>query len=272
LKMYKEKKVDYFYVKPDELRKLVGLNLMLNKASAGKKVSEQAKLKLLTNTMSLMSQSYFFNGVNKESLADATQVMDNTLNILGDDETIMGLLDFLQKEGDQVYAHQVAVSVYACMIAKAMGHRSPRTQTVLSMGGLLHDIGKKELPPELLTKTRLQMSAAEIAMYETHPQRGKDILSQIPGIPDDVIQVVAHHHENNVGTGFPYHLSANRIHPLAKVVSLADSFITTLQRMTSKDQAAIETTIKKFASIHEMEYDQNMVRALANLFNVTLPK
>lgn len=271
LKMYKEKKVDYFYVKPDELRKLVGLNLMLNKAAGAVKVSEEAKVKLLANTMTLMSQSAYFNGVNKDSLADATQIMDNTLNILSDDATMMSLLDFLQS-GDQMYAHTVAVSVYACMIAKAMGHRSTTTQTKIAMGGLMHDIGKKELPPELVAKSRIQMTAADIALYETHPQRGKDILGQIAGIPDDVISIVAHHHENNVGTGFPYHLPAKNIHPLAKVVAVADCFITTLFKMNAKDPDAVKAAVKKLATIHTMEYDQTVVRALAQLFGLNFDK
>jgi putative nucleotidyltransferase with HDIG domain len=272
LKMYKEKKVDYFYVKPEELRKLVGLNLMLNKAAGGVKVSEEAKLKLLTNTMSLMTQSAYFNGVNKDSLADATQIMDNTLAIISDDSTMMSLLEFLQNGGDQMYQHTVAVSVYSCMIAKTMGHRSTMTQTKLAMGGLMHDIGKKELPPELLTKNRIQMSAAEIQLYETHPQRGKDILGQIAGIPDDVISIVAHHHENNVGTGFPYHLPAKNIHPLAKIVAVADCFITTLFKMDAKNPEAVKMAIKKMATIHSMEYDPLILKALAGLFNVNIDK
>ena len=135
----------------------------------------------------------------------------------------------------------------------------------------MHDIGKKELPMNVVIKTRLEMTAAEMRLYETHPQRGKDLLGDIVGIPDDVISIVAHHHENNVGTGFPYRLTANRIHPLAKIVAVADCFFNIMIKMGVKEKTGIQEAIRRMATIHSMELDQGVVKALAQLFGVTWP-
>jgi putative nucleotidyltransferase with HDIG domain len=267
LQIYMDKKVEYFYVLPDDLKKLVGLNLKLNEIAAARGgVPKQVKLGLLTNTAKLITQSYYYDGIEKENIAQAAQVIDNTLNIISDDEGIMSLLSFLQSEGDKVYAHSVAVSVYSCLIAKQMGHTSTPTQFKMSMAGLLHDVGKKELPSDLINKTRLEMTAAEVKLYETHPQRGKEILSQIQGIPDDVIQIVSHHHETLVGTGFPYFLAAGRIHPLAKILAVADFLITTVSRLGANNLANVREAVKKMRGSHALELDQDVVTALVKLF------
>lgn len=272
LKTYREKKVDFFYVRQEELRKLVGLNLQVSKvANASTKLKAETRLKVLASTAALISQSFYYDGVDKQHLDEAKQVIDNALSIVVDDSNFMALFSFLQSEGDQMYSHAVAISMYSCMIAKKLGHTSQTTQIRLALGGLMHDIGKKELPLNVISKTRIEMGAAEIKLYETHPQRGKDILATVPGIPDDVLQIVAHHHENNVGTGFPYHLIANRIHPLAKIVAVADCFFNTVHRMGGKDKVGIQTAIRKMAVIHSQEYDPNVMRALAELFGVSWP-
>jgi putative nucleotidyltransferase with HDIG domain len=192
-------------------------------------------------------------------------VIDNTLHAVGDDPNIMSLLNFLQSDGDQAYSHSVAISMYSCMIAREMGLTSQTVQVRLALGGLMHDIGKKELPFNVLCKSRIEMTAQEFKLYETHCQRGKEILSDIPGIPEDVIQIAAHHHENNVGTGFPYHLRSTRIHPLAKIVAVADCFFHTMQKMGVVDASGIEGALNKMTVIHELEFDQDVVKALSEL-------
>lgn len=272
LKTYKEKKVDFFWVRPEDLRKLAGFNMAVNRAVEGKEnVASEVKLKLLTTTATLISQSHFYHGVDKDSLKEAAEVIDTTLSVVADSPDVMTLLKLLQNmKGGETYAHSVAVSVYACMIAKAMGHTSTLTQTRLAMGGLLHDIGKKELPDVINTKSRLEMDASEIALYESHCQRGKDILAQIPGIPPDVIQIVAHHHENNVSTGFPYRLHPKRIHPLAKVVAVADGFICALTRMHAQGNVDLKEVMERMTVLHVLEYDQNIVKALGTLFGMQI--
>jgi putative nucleotidyltransferase with HDIG domain len=251
------------------LRKLVERNFKVDHAAQESgKISDEIRLKLLTSTANLITQSWFYDGVDRESLSNAKSVVQNTLNLVSDEPNILALLNFLQLGGDQLYAHSVAVSVYSCMMARMMGMTSQTTQIRLALGGLLHDIGKKELPLEVINKTRLEMSQQEFKLYESHTQRGKDILSQIPGIPEDVIQIAAHHHENNVGTGFPYGLGTQRIHPLAKIVAVADAFIMAAFKHNVQNKGLVIETLKNLATLHNMEYDQNSVRVLAKLFDI----
>lgn len=273
LRSYKEKQVDFFYVKAEDLRKLVGFSLELSKLSNDQRsLSKDKRLKLLQNTAQLITQSWFYTEVDKNSLKDAAQILENTLSIVSESQDIMSLIDFLRSSGDREYTHSVAVAVYSCMVAKKLGMASQLTQTRLSLGGLLHDIGKKELPNSILQKTRFEMTAAEIETYESHCARGKEILALVAGIPEDVITIAAHHHENNVSTGFPYHLSSRQIHPLAKIVAPVDGFCSALKRSELSGNVDIRSIFVKFANLHKDEFDAPVMRALGSLIGSDLPK
>jgi HD-GYP domain-containing protein (c-di-GMP phosphodiesterase class II) len=68
------------------------------------------------------------------------------------------------------------------------------------------------------------MSYEEIQAYETHPFKGMQMLLSLGIVPDDVIAIVYEHHENAIGQGFPRKLRNLKMHPLAKVVAVADEF------------------------------------------------
>jgi len=275
LKSYQKKKVDYFFVRPEDLRTMVGLNLKIKDGLAAEsKVTKEARVRLLKNTAKLITQNFYYNPVEKSSVSAAAQVIDNTLRVVAEDQVLTSLLDFLQVDGGQLYGHSVGVAMYSIMIARKMGLSSQGVQVRLAMGGLLHDIGKKELPPTLLAKSRVEMTAHDCQEYESHCQRGKEILSSVPGLPDDVVQIAAHHHENNVGTGFPYRLRSERIHPLAKIVSVADCFLQTMQRECVQSKSDVTEAFRKMVKTHEMEFDIIIIKALSELLNlsVELPK
>lgn len=110
------------------------------------------------------------------------------------------------------------------MIAKQMGWTSPATQFKVSIVGLFHDVGKKEIDCAILDKPRASMTAEDLKVLESHPIRGMEILSQIASVPGDGVQITLQHHERDQGTGYPHHLTKMRIHPLARLIAVADEF------------------------------------------------
>lgn len=266
LKSYKEKQVDFFYVKAEDLRKLAGFSFYLTKLSQDQqKLSKEKRLKLLQNTAQLITKTWYYDEVDRESLKDATQILENTLSIVSENQDVMSLIDFMRNTGDREFAHSVAVALYSCMVAKKIGHSSQTVQTRLSLGGLLHDIGKKELPLNVISKTRFEMTATEIQLYESHCARGKEILALVSGLPEDVAQIAAQHHENNTSTGFPYNLSSRQIHPLAKIVAPVDGFCSALQRAAGQGVTSVRAVFQKFSSLHEGEFEPQVMQALGTL-------
>src|ERR1035438_9099714 len=123
----------------------------------------------------------------------------------------------------ELFAHSVAVSVFSVMIGVQVGWKSVVLEK-LALGGLLHDIGKKEISPEILSKPRALMKESEVAEFESHAVRGMHILRSLPEVPDDVIAIAYEHHEAAFGQGYPRKLKLVYINPLARVVGLANEF------------------------------------------------
>ena len=90
-------------------------------------------------------------------------------------------------------------------------------------GALLHDIGKTRLPPRLLESPG-ELSEKEEALWKRHPREGWELLQKCKGLSALVSTVVAMHHERPDGTGYPMKLRGSNIHPLSRVVAVADRF------------------------------------------------
>ncbi len=72
----------------------------------------------------------------------------------------------------------------------------------LSLSALLHDVGKTEIPPDIL-KAERKLSAQEFAVMRTHTTIGADIIHSNDGIDTDVVRGAMEHHEKLDGSGYP---------------------------------------------------------------------
>ena len=91
------------------------------------------------------------------------------------------------------------------------------------MGGLLCDIGKLQLPDDLLAQRSL-LAEADWDMLRSHVIKGCGIVESTPGLPANVIEMVAHHHERHDGSGYPRGLQGVEIPIFARIIGLIDSY------------------------------------------------
>lgn len=273
IQTYKEKKVDFFYVRTEDFHKYTGMTLRLARAATSTAVlNRDQKIKLLRHTSEMMLTQVFVEDLDTKNVEQASNVIKNTISVIGEEPDIFELLQLIQSHSDTLYSHSVAVAAYSCMTAHKLGWTSQQTQIKLAMGGLFHDLGKKEIPMAVLNKPRRLMTAADVSLYETHPTRGRDLLSTLPGFPSDVIQIVEQHHENEVQTGYPQRLASARIHPLAKVVHLADLFCDLLLRRESRDISASHDVFNEIVTYNLPEVDAHILRAMMEVFNFPIPE
>jgi HD-GYP domain-containing protein (c-di-GMP phosphodiesterase class II) len=120
------------------------------------------------------------------------------------------------------YQHAIRVAIYMV----AMGHHValPRDQLhILGLAGLLQDVGKVRLPPTLIDKTT-ELNPEEFAVFKTHVTHSLTILKGTQGIPAEILDVVAQHHERHDGSGYPRGLAGSQISPFARIAGIADTF------------------------------------------------
>jgi putative nucleotidyltransferase with HDIG domain len=269
---YKAKGINYLYVSKESFKKYLGFGAMLAKVvSRSAQISAERKINFLRHTSEILVQHFFNEDIDGEILAHAKNVVETTISLLSDSPDAFKLLESLNQQSDFTYAHSVGVSFHAVMLAKRLKWHSPLTHAKLAVAGLFHDIGKKELPKELLAKARHELTASELTQLESHPTRGMELLTQIRDIPSDVIQIALQHHENPVGTGYPYHLRGAKIHPLARVVSVADEFCyLTLPSASGKGLPAKEA-LQMLVRFHTEKLDADVLRALFMVYGAQTP-
>ena len=93
---------------------------------------------------------------------------------------------------------------------------------------LLHDVGKRAIPLEILNKPG-PLSKEEFAIMKSHTTQGCDLLERIPELREceafpAICDVCRHHHERWDGAGYPDRLAGEEITPWVQVVGLADAF------------------------------------------------
>lgn len=119
------------------------------------------------------------------------------------------------------YGHSERVARYAGIFGKALGLSDDEIRW-LKLGAFLHDIGKIEIPIELLNKVET-LSEEEWAILRNHPEWGASIIEPL-GVFEEAIPIVLHHHENYDGTGYPHGLAGDQIPLGARIVAILDVF------------------------------------------------
>jgi len=119
------------------------------------------------------------------------------------------------------YKHSKRVFAYAMEMADYLELRADdRRQLVL--GALIHDIGKLEIPRDILNK-KSKLTSDEWEIVKKHVLWGKEIVSVTPKFKD-LIPLVEYHHERYDGKGYPNGLRGEEIPKLARLLSIIDSF------------------------------------------------
>jgi len=128
----------------------------------------------------------------------------------------------LRHKDSYAYAHSVRCSVMSIVAARHMGFPEHRLEK-LGLGTLLCEVGKSKLPKPLLDK-RGPLADEEIVRLRDHVQIGVEMLEKCVGINDDIIEIVASHHERFDGSGYPNGLVGDEIPLLARVAGLVDCY------------------------------------------------
>ena len=129
----------------------------------------------------------------------------------------------LARHDFNTFTHVTNVAAYSVVLAERLGLCSGDDLDQLATAAILHDLGKRFIPSEILTKPA-RLDPEERAIIESHPQRGYEELCERPGLTHDQLMIVYQHHERIDGTGYPVGIQGDEIHPWARMLSVVDVF------------------------------------------------
>ena len=128
----------------------------------------------------------------------------------------------LKNHDDYTYMHSVAVC--GLMIALALQlEMDEETVRLCGLAGLLHDIGKMDIPMSIINKPG-KLTDDEFTLVRNHPQAGHAMLSRAKDIHPMVLAVCLHHHEKISGNGYPHQLAGDQISIYARMGAICDVY------------------------------------------------
>jgi putative nucleotidyltransferase with HDIG domain len=187
---------------------------------------------------------------------------ESLLKIL--DDVVLALGSALEKRDPYTAGHQEQVSKIACAIAREMGMNQDRVEG-LRIAGLLHDIGKICVPPDILTKPS-KLTLHEFGIIKAHPETGYEILKGIR-FPWPVARMVLHHHERLDGSGYPNGLQGDQIILEAKILAVADVVEAMSSNRPYRPALGMGKAIAEIYQHRGKIYDPEVVDACLNLFD-----
>ena len=136
-------------------------------------------------------------------------------------QTIIGFAHALEESDRYTRGHSERVSLYARLIAIGLKLSEPDIATVVKVG-LMHDVGKIGIRNDKLNKPG-KLTPEELAMFRSHPAKGKRILEPIPFMRD-IVPGCYCHHEAWDGSGYPQGLMSDHIPLIGRIVAVADAY------------------------------------------------
>ena len=271
LRSYEEREIDYLFVRRDDYHRYVGTNLEVAGVILSRhEIANEGKIDFLTRSATAVMREIEMLGFNQQSYEHAKQVAVATSTLIAAKNDINSVLVSLGKSPNNLLAHSVATSAVAVMIGRTLGWTKPATLEKLSLGGLLHDVGLREIPAEIVGKPRAELSYEELVILETHPFRSMEVLRSVPSVPDDVVAIAYEHHENSIGQGYPRKIRDVRINPLAKVVALADQFVElTIRSPNCPNPKTAEAAINFIENIMGQPFNREAFATLRHLIRTS---
>ncbi len=162
----------------------------------------------------------FVNGKD----VNTTKLLFQINSIIQESRTSLHLLDMMHcmsEYDDHTYVHSINVALICNVFAKWLGFSEKET-SLLTLSGLLHDIGKLEIPKEILDSNR-KLTEEEFNIVKTHTTKGYQIL-KAKSVDDHIKHTALMHHERCDGSGYPNKYLGRNIDKYAKIVAIADVY------------------------------------------------
>ncbi len=185
------------------------------------------------------------------------------------EETILSLVDMIEKRDTYTAGHTRRVARYCELIARHLG-LDERDIDRLKGAATLHDVGKIVIPDAVLLKPG-SLSPLEYELIKQHVQVGFDTLSHI-NMYRELAEIMRHHHERHDGSGYPAGLRGKDIPLLSRIMAVADTFDAMTTNRIYKPRMTVGMALAELGRLAGGEFDPDIVAAaMESLVDVVPP-
>ena len=167
----------------------------------------------------MMDDIRFGNQLNAKAAKDAVaECVDQVL----ESPNTMLLLTQLKNQDEYTSQHSLNVCILSILFAKHLGY-SLEELNHIGLCGLLHDMGKMQVPSEVLNKPG-RLTTDEEKVMQSHTTLGRNIIMSARDVFPGAVDVAYTHHEQLDGGGYPRGLSGESISIYARIICIVDAY------------------------------------------------
>jgi HD-GYP domain-containing protein (c-di-GMP phosphodiesterase class II) len=209
-------------------------------------------------------KEFFDNNTSEKILETSEEVMEMMEECMSTAEAgFHGITEITSKDY-YTYTHSVNVGLY-CMTFGVKSKMPKNDIRELSLGGMLHDVGKAKVDYALINKDG-KLTDEEFEKMKIHTTEGAKTLSGMHCFASNVVRMASEHHEKFKGGGYPIGKIGNEIHLFARICKIMDVYdALTTRRSYKKALSAFDTLIimkKQMANDFDPELLQNFIRLM----------
>ena len=184
------------------------------------------------------------------------------------EKTLLSMVEMIDERDTYTAGHSQRVAYYSKIIAENMGLDKDKCSAIYR-AGILHDIGKIVTPDVVLLKPQ-KLNDLEYKLIKEHVNVGYKLLVNIPMF-EELAEIMKDHHERCDGSGYPLGIKSDEIHPLAKIMMIADSFDAMTTNRIYKGRKTVQKALAEIETLKGIHYDIDVVNAsIVTLKDVTL--
>lgn len=181
----------------------------------------KGETKILKETTKLILRDIYSEPTNRKNLMILGDKIDEIINYGTLESKVLENFLIMKKLDNYNYVHSLNVMT----LSLSLGLKIKLDKDDLKLLGLasaLHDIGKTKISPLILSKLG-KLTEKEFQIFKTHVIESVKIAKEL-GLPEKVIEGIAHHHEKLNGNGYPFKLKGEKISFFGKIIAITDAY------------------------------------------------
>lgn len=223
IRSLKQKRIPAVYI-DDEISEGIELENALDLET---KIKAVETVKSLFENMNKKKKGGKSNGhISPRSYKTVRDTIDMILeNIKKNDNSLFNMIEVMSTDLSS-YIHCVNVAVLAILTGRGLGF-SKKELIELGTGALMHDIGKSQVPLDIINKSEA-LTGDQLEEMKKHTTYGYNMVKDNPSISAFVKTIILMHHERLDGSGYPLGVPSDKINDYVKIVSICDIFHTSI--------------------------------------------
>lgn len=172
-----------------------------------------------------------------------------------DPRAVNGLLQKIKKHHHGIYQHSLNVARLSAQLAHQLDLTAVEVY-IISIGALLHDIGKISLPHDIIDKQG-KLNEDEWTLVKKHPQVGVSIVSQYDWA-QQLEPMILLHHERLDRKGY-FAVSPEKVPLFARIITLTDAFDAMVSPRPYQDQRDVRDCWEEIERCSGTQFDPDLL-------------